>query len=356
MRSTIDSALASGRAAIPQRGAETGLMWSATARSSGRCGMLRCVKSDPKSHAPGGSAAPQPIPYQGSKRRLVPVILRYLPRDTATLYEPFVGSGAVTIGAARAGVGRAYVVGDTLAPLVGIWEGMLHCNKALCDEYGALWSGQKDDPRSHFDAVRERFNGEQGPAQLLYLVARCVKNAVRFNAAGHFNQSPDNRRRGMQPALLRRRVTAVNALLSGRTRAVCADYAESLRAAGPADVVYLDPPYMGVSGARDGRYHQGLDLARFVADLAGANERAVSYLVSFDGRCGAKRFGPDLPASLALHKIEIHVGRSSQATLHGRADETVESLYLSPALVGRLRAAGVEPRPVERLAGSRGVT
>lgn len=298
-------------------------------------------------------AAPQPIPYQGSKRRLAPIILRYLPRDTATLREPFVGSGAVTIAAAMGHRARAYVVADTLAPLVGIWDAILHRSTALADAYEAIWSAQRTDPRAHFDAVRETFNRERDPAQLLYLVARCVKNAVRFNAEGHFNQSPDLRRSGVQPALLRRRVEAVHALLAGRARALCADYRESLEAAAPGDVVYMDPPYLGVSGTRDGRYHQGLDYPRFVADLADANARGVSYLVSFDGRSGTKTYGPGLPGSLALHKSEIHVGRSSQATLHGRTDETVESLYLSPGLVARLRTEGVALRDRERVGSHR---
>ncbi|TNF23323.1 MAG: DNA adenine methylase [Deltaproteobacteria bacterium] len=298
-------------------------------------------------------SVPQPIPYQGSKRRLAPVILGALPREVATLHEPFVGSGALTIAAAAAGRAARYVVGDSLAPLVALWDAMLRAPGPLCDAYEALWTAQLDDPRGYYDVVRERFNREREPAQLLYLVARCVKNAVRFNGDGDFNQSPDKRRLGMKPALLRSRVDAVHALLAGRARAVHRDYAESLREAGAADVVYMDPPYLGVSGTRDARYHQGLDYARFVAELAAANDRGVSYLVSFDGRTGERTYGPGLPDGLGLHRMEIHVGRSSQATLHGRADETVESLYLSPALVARLRAEGVTPTAHARVSGAR---
>lgn len=288
------------------------------------------------------SPAPQPIPYQGSKRRQVPLILRHLPADTSTLWEPFVGSGAVTIGAGLARAARAHVVADSLAPLVGIWDGILARPDELCDAYEALWSAGLADPRGHYDRVRAEFNAHPRPAHLLYLVARCVKNAVRFNADGHFNQSPDKRRLGVQPAALRQRVTEVNRVLRGRGRAVCRDYAASLREAEPGDVVYLDPPYVGVSGGRDARYHQGLDYDRFVAELAAANERGVSYLVSFDGRCGERVYGPGLPPGLALGKIDVPVGRSAQATLHGRAEETVESLYVSPALRERL-ARGSAP-------------
>ena len=42
--------------------------------------------------------------------------------------------------------------------------------------------------------------------------------------------------------------------------------------------------------------------------------------------------GREFPEELGLKKIEIEVGRSSQATLLGRQEITVESLYLSSNL------------------------
>lgn len=285
--------------------------------------------------------APQPIPYQGSKRQQVPVILRYIPSDTATLWEPFVGSGAVTIGAAANSVGQSFVMGDSLEALAGIWDLILRNPQDLCERYEAIWNGQLENPRAYYDQVRDEFNQTKDPAKLLYLIARCVKNAVRFNSDGAFNQSPDNRRLGMRPALLRDRVQLVHKLLAQRAVVRSGDYSLALRAAGPLDVVYMDPPYMGVSGTRDSRYYQGLDYERFVAELGAANERGVSFLVSFDGRCGGRTYGPGLPEYLGLEKTEIHVGRSSQSTLNGGADETVESLYFSPALKSRITERGV---------------
>ncbi|MCA9637078.1 MAG: DNA adenine methylase, partial [Myxococcales bacterium] len=125
-------------------------------------------------------SSPQPIPYQGSKRQQVPVILRYLPKDTATLWEPFVGSGALTIGAAASQAAEAHVVGDSLAPLVEIWELILRAPDELCDRYERLWNAQLADPRAYYDRVRDAYNDSPEPAKLLYLIARCVKNAVRF--------------------------------------------------------------------------------------------------------------------------------------------------------------------------------
>ena len=202
--------------------------------------------------------------------------------------------------------------------------------------YTKLWQAQQADPRATYDGIRAEFNKNQDPVRLLYLLARCVKNSPRFNHEGHFNQSPDNRRLGVRPKILHMRVAAVHQLLKEKGAAFVGDYSLALARAGTGDLVYLDPPYMGVSGSRDGRYHQGLDYDRFVSELQGANHRNLSYMVSFDGRCGDRSYGPGLPDCLQLQKIELHLGRSSQATLSGRVEETVESLYLSPALRRRI--------------------
>jgi DNA adenine methylase len=74
----------------------------------------------------------------------------------------------------------------------------------------------------------------------------------------------------------------------------------------------------------------------FVASLAMLNERGVPFIVSYDGRTGDKMHGCLLPKSLKLHRLEIRVGRSTQATLLGRDQVTVESLYLSRSLLARL--------------------
>ena len=66
------------------------------------------------------------------------------------------------------------------------------------------------------------------------------------------------------------------------------------------------------------------------------NKRRISYVISYDGATGTKTHGKPLPGGLSLEHLYVYAGRSSQATLLGSRDETVESLYLSPALIERL--------------------
>ena len=44
---------------------------------------------------------PHPIPYQGSKRNLAPIILSYFPPRFRRLVEPFAGSAAVSLAVAQ---------------------------------------------------------------------------------------------------------------------------------------------------------------------------------------------------------------------------------------------------------------
>lgn len=278
-------------------------------------------------------AVPQPIPYQGSKRQLAPAILAWLPAQIDTLREPFAGSGALTLAAADRGLAARYALGDTLRPLVALWSLILHDPDALVAGYAQLWTPQPS--RERYEQIRSAFNQDNDPVKLLFLATRCVKNAIRFNREGAFNQSADRRRAGTRPERVAERVSAAHHLLAHKTTAAVEDYAHALQIAGPDDVVFLDPPYLGVSGSRDPRYHQGLDLDRFVAELAQANARGVAWLVTLDGRCGDRVYGPGLPDHLGAARVELAAGRSSQSTLSGRAEQTVESLYLSPALLAR---------------------
>lgn len=287
--------------------------------------------------ARGFRDAPQPFPYQGSKRRIAPKILRHLPASVPRLVEPFAGSAAMSIAVAlRRGASR-YWINDAHEPLADLWREILDRPEDLLDRYAFLWSDQHGRERQYYDEVRSRFNSAHDPADFLYLLARCVKAAVRYNANGEFNNTPDNRRRGARPSEMRRRLLGVSGLLNGRTRVTSRDYREVLRSCSASDLVYMDPPYQGVCRSRDQRYSPSIDHDRFCEDLAGLNSRDVMFAVSYDGRTGGKRYGRDLPASLGLVRLEIRAGRSTQATLLGRRDVTYESLYLSPALV----AAGV---------------
>ena len=278
---------------------------------------------------------PHAVPYQGSKRSLAPLIAPYFPRNIQTLYEPFSGSAAMSIYAAHHNLARRFVIADSLAPMVELLTAIVERPASVAAAYSERWHGQKPDDREYFNRVRERYNSEGDPVDLLYLICRCVKNAIRFNSSGRFTQSVDKRRLGTRPERMKAAIEGVSALLKGRVEFRAGDWLETTADATPSDFLYMDPPYLGTSVGRDKRYHQQLSGEDLEAGLEALLDRGLRFALSYDGMTGDKVYGPPLAEHLGLTRLLLHAGTSSQATLSGQKGQkaqTVESLYLSPGL------------------------
>ncbi|MFE0705132.1 DNA adenine methylase [Streptomyces sp. NPDC058872] len=284
---------------------------------------------------PALTNTPHPFPYQGSKRALAHAVLRFLPSDTATLVEPFAGSAAISIASRYARMASQVVMNDVNEPLMAMWQRIIDDPAGLADEYEAMWNQSLEDPKAFFLTKRAEFNETFDPAILLYLLNRIVKGAVRYGKNGAFNQSADNRRLGAKPATVRDRLARTSKVMQGTT-VRSGSYESLLTQANQADVVYMDPPYQGVTNVADHRYMAGLVRGDFERVLREANANGVSYMVSYDVIRPDNKYGEALSADLELTHLHLLAGRSAQSTLSGGTDVTVESLYLSPALVQRL--------------------
>jgi DNA adenine methylase len=276
---------------------------------------------------------PHIVQYQGSKRNLAPQILRYIPQKFNRLIEPFAGMAAITIAVSSQNRADRYLLNDLNKPLVNILEESITNPQRLIDNYTKVWCEQltfEGGSVEHFYKVREDFNkGNQCAANMLYLLARCVKGSVRYSSSGMFNQSPDKRRMGTNPKNLARNVYMISSLLKGKTEFMSNDYREVTKNAKSGDIVYMDPPYQGVCTSRDCRYFSGIDFNEFVDCVEDLNRRGIDFIISYDGTCGDKQYGHDLPAELGLKKVMLNAGLSSQSLLLGKKETTREALYLS---------------------------
>lgn len=102
------------------------------------------------------------------------------------------------------------------------------------------------------------------------------------------------------------------------------------------DILYLDPPYQGVCLNKDNRYYSPIDFDEFCTSLEKLNNNNIDFLLSYDGVCGDKSYGKELPSSLKCKKIILNAGTSSQQTLLGNRMITYESLYISKNLCHRI--------------------
>lgn len=308
---------------------------------------LNCVKASVMK-------IPQPIPYQGSKRAQASLIINFFPKKVSRLVEPFAGSAAISIAAAAKKKANRFLINDINSPLINLMNQIVSNPKEIADEYALLWNEQLGREKEYYLKIRELFNQTKRSDYFLYVLARCVKGAVRYNANGEFNQSADNRRKGKRPEVMRRNLARFSELLRDKSEFISEDYREAFERVTIDDVIYMDPPYQGTSKNKDPRYINGVEFSEFVENLEFLNRKKVRYLISYDGKMGDKKYGDDLPEDLNLKKVLIKVGRSTTSTLLGKSEITYESLYISEALALSLefdipKFASLKPTQLELL-------
>jgi DNA adenine methylase len=279
---------------------------------------------------------PHPLPYQGSKRNLADEILRYFPKNIDRLIEPFAGSAAITIASAYYFKANKFIINDINEPLINLIKTIIYNPTQIIKDYYDIWNGQLGNEEEYYYKIRNRFNDFKKPEDLLFLLAKCVKAAVRYNNQGDFNQSPDKRRLGRSPQAMREDILGVSQLLKDKSELYSYDYKTILELATINDLIYMDPPYQGTGINGGFNYVRNVDFDDFIISLFELNKKKLSYILSFDGRTGNKTYGNPLPDSLGLTKLEISAGRSSQATLLNRKEYTFEVIYLSPALLQKI--------------------
>ena len=151
-----------------------------------------------------------------------------MPSKFQRLVEPFAGTVAISIACAVKGKAKTYWANDLNKPLADLLALIINRPAEIANYYETIWNQQHDDSSEHYYRIREDFNRTNDPGLFLYLLARCAKGSVRYNADGLFNQSPDKRRHGTRPITMRENIFGVSALLKGKTVISSIDYKDVL--------------------------------------------------------------------------------------------------------------------------------
>ena len=213
---------------------------------------------------------PHPFPYQGSKRKLASQILERCDLSSINcVVESFAGTAAISLALLQLGIVESAVINDKNEHIYLLWK-EIHDNPShLCDLYEYHWNNQLTDPKGYFLEMRKQMNNKYAPEVFLYILARIVKGAVRYSQKGRFSQSCDNRRLGIKPDKMRKNILSVGKLIKDRVLIENKCYTDKslYTSQGDKTLVYLDPPYQGVSFTADKRYIDGVayeDFSEFV--------------------------------------------------------------------------------------------
>lgn len=263
------------------------------------------------------------IKWSGSKRKSAEFITSFIPA-TGSYFEPFLGGGSI-LGAVGKRPGYA---GDQIPELIGIWNLVKSDPNFLADSYEKNWNGLQKQGHTYYYKIRERFNTQRTPEDLLFLSRTCVNGLIRFNTNGDFNNSLHHTRPGIHPDTLRTIINEWSKIVS-QTKFLSTDYEKLLAKAKAGDIVYMDPPYMG----NKGRYkNEEFDFERLWRNLEDLNRRKIKWILSLDGKSGDRDYSTTLATPQDLSKEAYVIDGESSAfprLLNSRLDKVTESLFLS---------------------------
>jgi len=191
-----------------------------------------------------------PLKWVGSKARLMPQLLEYLPKGKR-LVEPFGGSCAVMMNTDY----DEYLIADVNPDLIGFYRAAAYHSEALIERAGFIFelaaAGGIPKRELFYYAIREEFNGKtivqsvDRAARFLYLNRHCYGGVCRYNKRGHFNTPYGRYKKTYFP---KAEILAF-AEKARRATFICADFEETLRMVRLGDIVYCDPPYIPLNAS-----------------------------------------------------------------------------------------------------------
>ena len=195
----------------------------------------------------------QPTPlvkWAGGKRQLLDRIAARMPsKGYETLYEPFIGGGAVFFSLCP----ERAVINDINRELVNLYETVKHDPEALIKAIDQIDDGIPEDAdaaKAYYYEMRERYNeiiasevlDTEAAAMLVFINKHCFNGLYRVNAKGKFNVPYNgSRTRSMNPDNIR----AASKVLE-HAIILCGDFEPATAEAKAGDFVFLDSPYVPI--------------------------------------------------------------------------------------------------------------
>ncbi len=190
---------------------------------------LRTRASRPMSESPRAF-----LRWAGSKRYLLPHLVRVLPAEFNHYYEPFLGSGSLFF---LLEPGRA-TLSDACPELVSCFEAVRDHPEDVIE-----WFGGKKPDKEYFYHLRANRSADPvtAAAEFIYLNKTCWNGLYRVNSSGVFNvpygrPKTDNL---VDVELLRSCSHSLR-----MTDLLAGDFESAVEHAAEGDLVFLDPPYV----------------------------------------------------------------------------------------------------------------
>lgn len=193
-----------------------------------------------------------PIKSQGIKTKLVPWIMDVakIANAKGKWIEPFLGTGVVAFNSGY----KEAILGDTNPHIINFYksvqEGIIipAIVKQFLEEEGDKLSKAADDGYAYFRIVRDRFNKEFEPLDLLFLSRAGFNGMMRFGSKGNWNIPFCKKPNRFSQAYITKivnQVAKVKAVITDKWLFLNKSFDAVIPLATDKDIIYCDPPYYG---------------------------------------------------------------------------------------------------------------
>ena len=186
------------------------------------------------------------VKWAGGKRQVINELLKYVPDEFDTYYEPFVGGGALLFELSP----KKAVINDSNEELMNVYNVL--CNeekfKKMCNllnSYETKHSEEfyynirnKDRSKTAFN----RLSDYTRAARTIYLNKACFNGLYRVNSKNEFNV-PFGKKTHVNTYEGSNLITVINYLTMNDVKILSVDFEEAVKDAKKGDFVYFDPPY-----------------------------------------------------------------------------------------------------------------
>jgi len=234
---------------------------------------------------------PQLLKWVGNKHRFAEEIVSYMPDNTDTYFEPFLGSGAVLGTLAAQSQNSLFprfkrAIGSDILPfLIGIFEYVKNDPETLIRHYRECIKDYNENREEKYLEIRERFNKDFNPLDFAVLTRTCYSGVVRFRKADGYMSTPIGPHNPISPETFEKRVMIWHELVKDVTF-LNKDFREVMAMAKEGDLIYCDPPYTHSQSILYGS--QTFRIEDLWDAIYDCKQRGVKVMLSINGKRKSK--------------------------------------------------------------------
>jgi DNA adenine methylase len=215
-----------------------------------------------------GLASPPPIVptpvlrWAGGKRAIAPLLYAKLPPritsgpSPSRYFEPFAGGAALHLHMRALGGTASAVISDVNADLIATYQAIAADPVGVFDALALFADGHSAEKfyivRDAWNGIRDTWRPARRAAAMIYLNKNCFNGLWRVNEAGGFNvpvgyKTKHGERIAASPSLPSLAELGAFASATADVEFRACGFVEAMTSARAGDVIYADPPYLGLS-------------------------------------------------------------------------------------------------------------